>query len=496
MRSKASVLGLCAVLSATIVALASCGQPVPFMSMPLGEAIGLGRVLPAPPTPLSLSASANGSDQRLEPGSWTNAQQLLLSVDASKAASNQLMVEAEFLPEQQPFSGIPNISGHPGASTVTSPEMQPGEQYHWALRMRSMFGPASAWVRYPGTIGYEPSPPPAPALQALPRDGWAGSRQLQLTWQADGNAAGIAGFAYSLDRAANGNPEPRVNTTDRSAQVTANADGDWFFHLRTIDRAGNASEVSTQAIHVDSVPLSLEQPKYEADTVINPAVSPLSVQLKANKPAKLALAIYPESGDTPLRTIQAGEKAEATVQWDGKNDAGQPLPRGKYRLRFEATDKTGRTAEVTVADPIPMTNKRIVVSLSQERMVAFEGDQPFVDTLVTTGGPELPTPIGTYHIISKFSPFTFKSPWPKGSPYWYADAPTSFAMLFEGSGYFLHDAPWRSWFGPGSNAVDGRPGGDGTGTHGCVNVPYSIQAKLFPWTDVGTPVVIQNDPIR
>jgi len=193
-----------------------------------------------------------------------------------------------------------------------------------------------------------------------------------------------------------------------------------------------------------------------------------------------------------VRTWNLGEKDAASVQWDGKDNNGQALPPGKYRFRLDASDKPGRVAQSLTEDTLALTNKRIVVSLSQQRLVAYQGDQVFLDTLVTTGGPELPTPVGTFHILEKRSPFTFKSPWPKGSPFWYPDSPTTYAMLFEDSGYFIHDAPWRSWYGPGSNATAGTPGGNGTGTHGCVNVPFAAQAKLWGWTDVGTPVIVQN----
>jgi hypothetical protein len=242
---------------------------------------------------------------------------------------------------------------------------------------------------------------------------------------------------------------------------------------------------------LDTVPLSLQAPKFELDGVWNPALGPLPIRVNASKAAQLTLAVLPEAGNAPVRTFKLDGKASATIQWDGKDDRGGSVAPGNYRLRLDATDNTGRTAQVLTQDPLPLTNKRIVVSLSQERMWAFEGDKAVLDTLVTTGGPELPTPVGTFHILSKMSPFTFRSPWPKGSPYWYADSPTSYAMLFESSGYFIHDAPWRSWFGPGSNAYDGTPGGNGTGTHGCVNVPFGVQAKLFAWTDPGTPVVVQ-----
>jgi lipoprotein-anchoring transpeptidase ErfK/SrfK len=138
-----------------------------------------------------------------------------------------------------------------------------------------------------------------------------------------------------------------------------------------------------------------------------------------------------------------------------------------------------------------VTQKRIVVSLSEQKLWAYDGEQVALQSLVTTGGPQLPTPAGTFQILSKQSPFTFHSPWPKGSPYWYPDSPTSYAMLFDEEGFFLHDAPWRHTFGPGSNLVPGQPGEETSGTHGCVNVPLDVQAQLYAWTDLGTPVIIQ-----
>jgi hypothetical protein len=492
MHSRASIFGLVAVLLGATLVLASCGTPVPFTGVPLGEVIGLGHVLPGPTAPTGLSASVADASTVLQPNSWTNASHLDLAVTTVSKANDRLVVEVEFLPQEQPFSGLPNVNGQPGETVLSSPPMEPGAQYHWAARLRDRLGATSGWVRYNGTIGYQPTPPPAPSIQALPRDGWVGSRQLKLSWDAPSDPAGIAGFGYVFDQNASGDAPATINTTSAQANLTAPKDGDWYLHVRSIDNAGNASKSATLPLHIDSVPLKVEPPAGDDQGAWNPSVGPLTVQLKASKAAQLSMLVLPANGDTPLRTITAGEKAEASVQWDGKDAKGELVPPGKYRLETVAADKTGRSAQSVAESPVPVTNKRIVVSLGQERMVAYEGDKPFVDTLVTTGGPELPTPTGTFHIISKFSPFIFKSPWPKGSPYWYEDSPTSYAMLFESSGYFIHDAPWRSWFGPGSNASDGRPGGNGTGTHGCVNVPFGVQAKLFGWTDVGTPVIVQD----
>lgn len=153
---------------------------------------------------------------------------------------------------------------------------------------------------------------------------------------------------------------------------------------------------------------------------------------------------------------------------------------------------TSPTLSLLTDAPAPVPSKRIVVSLSQQKLDAYEDDRVVLETPVTTGGPYLPTPVGTFSVMRKYSPYLFRSPWPQGSPFWYADAVANTAMQFAAGGYFLHDAPWRRVFGPGSNAQYGTPGGDYTGTHGCVNVPLQAELRIFAWADVGVPVLVQK----
>src|SRR5438128_2267421 len=128
--------------------------------------------------------------------------------------------------------------------------------------------------------------------------------------------------------------------------------------------------------------------------------------------------------------------------------------------------------------------KLIVISLSRQVLTAYQDGTAMLTTYVATGRPALPTPPGVYHIFRRYSPYLFISPWPYGSPYWYPSSWTNWAMEFAGGGYFIHDAPWRTWYGPGANLYNG--------THGCVNVPYSPMAFLWNWTPMGTTVVVQN----
>ena len=124
-----------------------------------------------------------------------------------------------------------------------------------------------------------------------------------------------------------------------------------------------------------------------------------------------------------------------------------------------------------------------MIDLSDQHLWAYDGEVKVVDTIVATGRPELPTITGTFSILVKYSPYEFISPWPPGSPWWYEPSWTNWAMEFESSGFFIHDAPWRTVWGPGANVKDG--------SHGCVNVPLAPMETLYRWARVGDLVVVQ-----
>ncbi len=130
-----------------------------------------------------------------------------------------------------------------------------------------------------------------------------------------------------------------------------------------------------------------------------------------------------------------------------------------------------------------MPHKLILVSIQAEELWAYEDQKLFVDTLVTTGLPQLPTDKGLMRIARKESPVHFVSPFPKGSVYDYGTIDAKYALWFQPSGEAIHDSWWRSWYGPGSNL-------NGHGSHGCIGVPYGPIDQLYPWGDVGTPVLV------
>jgi lipoprotein-anchoring transpeptidase ErfK/SrfK len=136
-----------------------------------------------------------------------------------------------------------------------------------------------------------------------------------------------------------------------------------------------------------------------------------------------------------------------------------------------------------------LPEKAITISLTEQVIRAYEHGQQVFWSYTTTGRPGLETDPGSFKVYWKVSPWTMHSPWPKGSAYWYPDSKVQMVMWFNG-GDGIHDAYWRSRYGPGTNGPHYDPTGEDTGTHGCVNVPYSNMVWLWDWTPTGTPVIV------
>lgn len=133
----------------------------------------------------------------------------------------------------------------------------------------------------------------------------------------------------------------------------------------------------------------------------------------------------------------------------------------------------------------------ILVSVTQQWLWAYQDNTLVYATPVTTGQTYLWTPLGVYHIYQKITDTVFYSPWGPDSPYYYTPEHINYAMLFREKGYFLHDAPWRHAFGPGTEDPHTDPDGTyETGSHGCVNMVTGAAAWLYNWAALGTTVDI------
>ena len=133
----------------------------------------------------------------------------------------------------------------------------------------------------------------------------------------------------------------------------------------------------------------------------------------------------------------------------------------------------------------------IVVSLSKQALYAYLNGRLVYTSLVTTGEPALYTPTGTWHVYAKTTNVWFHSPWAPGSPYYYKPEFVHYVLLYDSPYIYIHDATWRSVFGPGTKYPHRDPKfGYETGSHGCVNISLNAAAWLYAWAPVGTTVQV------
>jgi len=141
----------------------------------------------------------------------------------------------------------------------------------------------------------------------------------------------------------------------------------------------------------------------------------------------------------------------------------------------------------TLPAPRLANEKAVVIRLEAQTLTTYVGGKRMLTTPVTTGRPALPTPVGSYRIQARYSPYTFISPWPQGSPYWYPPAPVTWAMPFYDND-FLHDDPAEPEGAYGAGSEYGP-----YASHGCVHVPHDVMAFLFNWLPIGTPVIVADN---
>lgn len=152
---------------------------------------------------------------------------------------------------------------------------------------------------------------------------------------------------------------------------------------------------------------------------------------------------------------------------------GYYLGEGVYGGKYWLNAKDVRIIKPEEIEPIspdvPPEEKRIEISLRQQRLWAYEGDEEVFTHLVATGVPNTPTPTGEYYVRLK----------------------RIGQRMSGGMGdmwYNLPGVPWICYFTPSFAATHGTYWHNDYGrvhSNGCVNMPAEAAKWLYRWT---TPV--------
>jgi len=109
-----------------------------------------------------------------------------------------------------------------------------------------------------------------------------------------------------------------------------------------------------------------------------------SIQLDANA-ARVTVRIQDDKGNT-IRTLELGAKNQGAVPvtWDGKDENGQPAPRGTYKLEATAATADGRS--VSVSQKVSGTVNKVSFEKGYPEVHLDSGVTAPISDLVSVGG--------------------------------------------------------------------------------------------------------------
>lgn len=126
-----------------------------------------------------------------------------------------------------------------------------------------------------------------------------------------------------------------------------------------------------------------------------------------------------------------------------------------------------------------LTNKRIVVDLSDHMLYAYDGDKEFMATKISNGTQSAPTPLGNFTVYKKTPSRYMQGPIPgvNDSPFDLPGVPWN--LYFTEDGAVIHGSYWHERYGTAQSS-------------GCINLPPELAKILYVWTEVGTSVQINE----
>ena len=126
-------------------------------------------------------------------------------------------------------------------------------------------------------------------------------------------------------------------------------DGSYYYYMTATDDNGNVSKTSRYEVVVDNTPpvINLAQPVSEDDKIFGEGRKlDFNVEQFGSK-EDLWTGSFLDTSGLALRTITWNNGSPSSFAWDGRDDAGVPVPDGVYTYGITATDRAGNIAPVT-----------------------------------------------------------------------------------------------------------------------------------------------------
>jgi lipoprotein-anchoring transpeptidase ErfK/SrfK len=177
---------------------------------------------------------------------------------------------------------------------------------------------------------------------------------------------------------------------------------------------------------------------------------------------------------TPIRIANSGAPAPAPEDSAnaGADDSAADDSAADDSAAEGDAEKPAEPAPVSFRIDAPTDGKKwIEIDISDQRLVAWQGDVPVFETIVSTGKPGWRTLPGVFNVYRKYEETRMR-----GADYDTPDVP--WTMYYSG-GFAIHGAYWHNNFGTPVS-------------HGCVNLRVPEAKALYEWAPMGTEVVVNQ----
>jgi len=200
---------------------------------------------------------------------------------------------------------------------------------------------------------------------------------IQVSGASDPGGSGVDGFEYEWDQNATWTPTEtkEVEETWTGATFTATPNGDWYFHITTVDNAGNwTSTEHLGPFQIDTIPPSVPT-----------NLSPTSGTYTNDMPPTLSWNASTDTGGSGMRTtatyryVVTGGSSGYTENLEYKPTLDEGAYTWKIRSRDNAGNNGGYTSDYTLTidrtdpiDPTPSSSSHTVGVWSNDATVDID----------------------------------------------------------------------------------------------------------------------------
>ncbi len=327
-----------------------------------------------------------------------------------------------------------------------------------------------------------PTAPPVATRDGKPQDSARkvdgdkpGDAEAAAAQSASEAAQSAAVAAQSATDAAEDAPEAAPNPSE-AAQSAPDFPG--YLHLRMAK--GYYVSLDEKVKEADKSYQRTVRGRFIPDEKLAPADVPDFEGFLVTDPAVLPQVIIVGSGANFLKQkavngpLETGDKVAHLARFDYLGE----IKRGNKTfiqvgdgLFVSSRVATVIRAKEEMPKDLKPNERWIDLDLSDQTLVAYEGERPVFATVVSTGRSGFPTPTGEFRIYAKHVTVTMDDTEAGAEAYSIEDVP--WVQYFKDS-YALHGAFWHKRFGR-------------VRSHGCVNLSPKDAKRLFQWTGPSIP---------